>query len=1138
MAQVTDLSRDWGLGLSRAGACIGVDEEDGRAGRNSGMFSFVFGDSDANLTEEERMAKKHKKHSNHRVKKGAAEASAEAAILRQYVAFVPRKVLPELPEMAIAEPRIRTLQGVVSFLDVAGFTKLTERLALQSDGAERLAKIINKLMGQMLNTCPTGDVIKFSGDAILVLYEPDRNFMPDDAPPAARKKGKNPYDDMPAMRNAAYRAVSEGIKALHDDYTVKPEELGSFSTDPDDPVTRDGIKLALHVAITAGNLQLMHVGGVFGRWEVVMAGEAMQILGATADNAPTDHLCVEKNCYELLESDPTGLKFEGERLPPPNEEYVRILRELGDGAMGIGALLDPVLNPMSSVVGGIVDIMTDNTHEGLGLRMIEGHTDDELSILRRYVSPVIQKAIATKTLEAVSCFTDVTVLFVGISGVDLGMVNPDANMLIGQMIMSATQDCVYDHEGSVNKFVMDDKGALLLCAWGLPPMAHVDDPRRATAAAIELAATLEEFGIQAHIGVTTGKVFAGVIGPPHRCEYSLLGDTVNLSARLMCKAPFGGVLTDDNTYTSAVQNGIEFEVLDPIKVKGKENIVKIYKPLKDTTADAHAKKGAPHLRASVWGGKQSEKFESGATLLAEGNMRTQEKEELFQIIDSLYVEGGGVLVLSGDAGSGKSELAKMVTSSTDQYGAKLIQSLTPKQQGKSSDIAAKPCSELSQVMRGLLLKDGEEIEGLLIPEGRPKTVAEWEQRMRDLIPDVSLHGLTHLFSAYFEEWVQLDGNAVEGASAGDDSEADQSVDRKSEALERLRAKTGSPRAAQEKEVTNSASSQPGDAAGRLKLLTAVLDHLLQTGKPILIFVHVRTGSNLAGGTHPEMWGLLSHLADYGVMSYKRGPQSKSQALVVALTHRRVLDFGGREMNKEYAKVIEDARNCNGLLTLDPLDAEDREKYLCLSLRVCKVPLAVSRWVSNTANGNPQYIEICAKQLQDENVITTSSREEAVLGSQLPQAQFTADGQVILANITVPPKIMGYVKTTLGSLGPRDKLLVQVLSLFNLEEDNGQPLPTKLVLHRAYSAIAEIDEHDLVTVLDNLGIFGLVDFFDGKDNTESHLISTRSSFIETDEVHRSSLYYTISYPLLRETAYEMLLANQKNAILETMAPRKV
>jgi hypothetical protein len=77
-----------------------------------------------------------------------------------FVAFVPRRVLPQLPGMEAAAARVARMAGVVSFLDVAGFTKLTEKLAAQADGAERLAKIINKLMAQLLNTLPTGDVIK------------------------------------------------------------------------------------------------------------------------------------------------------------------------------------------------------------------------------------------------------------------------------------------------------------------------------------------------------------------------------------------------------------------------------------------------------------------------------------------------------------------------------------------------------------------------------------------------------------------------------------------------------------------------------------------------------------------------------------------------------------------------------------------------------------------------------------------------------------------------------------------------------------------------------------------------------------------------------------------------------------------
>jgi hypothetical protein len=51
--------------------------------------------------------------------------------LRDYVSFVPRRVLPELPSMHEAMARCQHFEGVVSFVDLAGFTKLTERLALQ-----------------------------------------------------------------------------------------------------------------------------------------------------------------------------------------------------------------------------------------------------------------------------------------------------------------------------------------------------------------------------------------------------------------------------------------------------------------------------------------------------------------------------------------------------------------------------------------------------------------------------------------------------------------------------------------------------------------------------------------------------------------------------------------------------------------------------------------------------------------------------------------------------------------------------------------------------------------------------------------------------------------------------------------------
>jgi hypothetical protein len=64
---------------------------------------------------------------------GADEACLDASDFEQYVAFVPRRTLPQLPAMAATKPSatMEKLEGVVSFLDLAGFTKLTERLAVQ-----------------------------------------------------------------------------------------------------------------------------------------------------------------------------------------------------------------------------------------------------------------------------------------------------------------------------------------------------------------------------------------------------------------------------------------------------------------------------------------------------------------------------------------------------------------------------------------------------------------------------------------------------------------------------------------------------------------------------------------------------------------------------------------------------------------------------------------------------------------------------------------------------------------------------------------------------------------------------------------------------------------------------------------------
>jgi adenylate cyclase len=87
------------------------------------------------------------------------------------------------------------------------------------------------------------------------------------------------------------------------------------------------------------------------------------------------------------------------------------------------------------------------------------------------------------------------------------------------------------------------------------PVVHSDDPVRAVEAAVELQAavmnleipTMPGVRLQTGIGITSGEVIAGNVGSERRMHYAVVGDPVNIAARLQTAAGPGQILVDEAT---------------------------------------------------------------------------------------------------------------------------------------------------------------------------------------------------------------------------------------------------------------------------------------------------------------------------------------------------------------------------------------------------------------------------------------------------------------------------------------------------------------------------------------------------------------------------------------------------------------
>ena len=191
-------------------------------------------------------------------------------------------------------------------------------------------------------------------------------------------------------------------------------------------------------------------------------------------------------------------------------------------------------------------------------------------VLGKVSDPSVAQQLVEGELELGGEVRTAAVLFCDIRGFTAmteGMPPAEVIEFVNEHMTAMTQ-LVYLHGGVVDKFV----GDLIMAVFGVPT-SQGDDALPAARCALEMLAERSRLNektgrpVEVGIGLAYGELVAGCMGSVDRLNYTVLGDRVNLAARL-CSAAGPGEVLSDRAITDALDDTIHAEPREPIRLKG------------------------------------------------------------------------------------------------------------------------------------------------------------------------------------------------------------------------------------------------------------------------------------------------------------------------------------------------------------------------------------------------------------------------------------------------------------------------------------------------------------------------------------------------------------------------------------------
>lgn len=464
--------------------------------------------------------------------------------------FLPQYIADE--EELIEKDYSALRLGAFLFADVSGFTALSEKIQQQSgaEGSEILTTVFNDYFATMLEILAKSDgqLLKFAGDALLAFF---------------------PNVDNPDDLTETYKAIRTGLRmqrAMKAKFQPVQNEqlmqlLGSDHTS----------SLSMSIGIARGSLFEALVGNNTQRDHIIqgdLPGLAMQAEGV----GDRDEVIVDDALAQAV-----AAQF---RSHPLAEGFSQIIDDFGDN---LDDYEFELLRRRKARSGALFDFETTNLLENLRSQL------RRVQAVSRYVAPnVLHELVNNDDHHLLSQNRFTTTVFVHCTGFaemlndwgddHLGLVTS----LLGRFY-NIVQRIITSYGGTLARTDPYKLGIKMLITFGAP-VAHPDDPERAVTAALEIRHQLQEFNarlseelppalrreqyVSFRVGITQGEIFAGEVGWKQRREFTVMGDDVNLAARLMANAEMGHILISSRVYEH-VQHAFEVEALEPLILKGK-----------------------------------------------------------------------------------------------------------------------------------------------------------------------------------------------------------------------------------------------------------------------------------------------------------------------------------------------------------------------------------------------------------------------------------------------------------------------------------------------------------------------------------------------------------------------------------------